>query len=671
MSEHFQQPEHGAPAIRRSLLSAVDWEAIDAQVRLQQRSRERHTPPISMFRWWARRSHALIGELLEQARTEDKRAVISDPFSGGGTVAIEATRRGLPVYAQDLHPWPIAGLRSALTVVDPEELERASKSLLSCLAPLRTRLYGTACPQHGDDAEVLGCFWARVTNCPACARAVHLFPYPMLSRASRKADETHSWWGCSACGRMTRSRDDVTHRRCAGCGKSFPPASRSLLPGRQATCPHHDCRHQFTAFVGQTPQWKCVLVQRSCRTDGRRHVHLDRPTAGEEMQASDRNALTAPPALCEEIPHGLETRVLRRAGILRWEQLYSPRQLRVLAGASKQIEQMRMSAAVRDRLRLSLAGCAEMAGHVSRWDRFYPKAFEATANHRFAITGFSYETNLLAERGRGSLPRRLRHSVSAARWSQDELPDSRHVRRRSSTGLREDTNDILLAQGSSARQLPRDGTVDLVLTDPPYFDDVQYAELAGVFLAWARASKLLPDSTELDLGAEAVANPIRRIGAEEYRDLLGAILTETRRTLKPHGRIILTYHNTDLRAWWALGSALRDAGLSICALAVTQAENERDHAKRDRLGFSRDLVLECRPTAATGEPEVVWYEHDEPEAQELVAAGRALASMPERETQEDFRPRFRDLRGDLRPVRISRRASETEEEEEEEEEVHA
>ncbi len=99
---------------------------------------------------------------------------------------------------------------------------------------------------------------------------------------------------------------------------------RSLLPGRQATCPHHDCRHQFTAFVGQRAQWKCVLVQRSCRTDGRRHVHLDRPTAGEEVQASDRNALTAPPALCEEIPHGLETRVLRRAGILRWEQLYSP-----------------------------------------------------------------------------------------------------------------------------------------------------------------------------------------------------------------------------------------------------------------------------------------------------------------------------------------------------------
>lgn len=311
MSERGQQL-HNVLADRESLLSAVDWKVVDTQVRLQQRSRERHTPPISMFRWWARRSHALIGALLEQAHAENERSVISDPFSGGGTVAIEAARLGLPVYAQDLHPWPIAGLRSALTDVDPGELERTSQSLLDHLAPLRTRLYGTACPQHGEDAELLGCFWVRVTDCPACARAVHLFPYAMLSRASRKADETHSWWGCSACGEMTCSRDDVTHRRCTTCERSLPPALHPLLPGREATCPHDGCGHGFAAFAGRQPQWKCVLVQRSCRDDGRRHVHLDRPTAKETARASDRSELTVPAALREEIPHGLETRVLRR-----------------------------------------------------------------------------------------------------------------------------------------------------------------------------------------------------------------------------------------------------------------------------------------------------------------------------------------------------------------------
>ena len=41
------------------------------------------------------------------------------------------------------------------------------------------------------------------------------------------------------------------------------------------------------------------------------------------------------------------------------------------------------------------------------------------------------------------------------------------------------------AQANANSQL--DQSIDLVLTDPPYFDDVQYAELASLFLAWAQA----------------------------------------------------------------------------------------------------------------------------------------------------------------------------------------
>lgn len=653
MSASGESSPCNATADGGSLLSAVDWPEVEAEVRLQQRSRESHTPAISMFRWWARRSHALIGALLEQAREEQTAPVISDPFSGGGTVAIEAVRRGLTVHAQDLHPWPIAGLRQALTQVDPEELEQAGQHLLAALRPLRDNLYRTDCPEHGA-AEVLGCFWVRVSDCPACSQDVHLFPYAMISRASRRADETQSWWGCQRCGHVTQSKDTTTNRRCGDCGKTLPPDPGPLLAGRRVRCPHRGCGHQFAAFQNEEPRWKCVLVQRSCQSGGRRHVHFDRPTDREERAARERSGFDVPACLREEIPVGLETRVLHRSGLNRWEQLYTSRQLRVLDAASGEIAKMRIPAAIRSRLRLSLAGCAEMAGHVSRWDRFYPKAFEATANHRFAVTGLSYETNLLAERGRGSLPRRLKHSVAAAQWAQEELPGTPRLRQRSSKSARQRSNGILLAEGSSARQLPRDETVDLVLTDPPYFDDVQYAELAGVFFAWARASKLLPDSAELDLSSEAVANSERGTGAEEYRDLLSGILTETRRTLKPDGRIILTYHNTDLRAWWALGSALRQSNLHIHALAVTHAENERDHAKRDRMGFSCDLVLECRPNQSSRDVDVVWHDQEEAEARELVIAGRALSQMADDESLDAFRTRFRDLRGDLHPVRINR-----------------
>ena len=648
-----------AAADEPPLLSALDWQQVERFVRVQQRNREAHTPAISTFRWWARRSHALIGALLDEATSGSDGAVtVADPFSGGGTVAVEAARRGLDVYAQDLHPWAVAGLRAALTPVDPDELERTSEILLAGLAELRSDLYGTSCPEHGCDAEILTAFWVRVATCPDCARPVFLFPYSLITRASRLADEPDGWWGCQACGGVTRRAYPRGRRACVHCDAPLARHDQPLLPGRRVHCPHLGCSKSFDGFA-TAARFELALVQRSCRHGGRTHVHFAEPTPRERDQATASGRFAVPAALKAKIPTGLETRVLRRTGFDRWADLYAPRQLQVLAAAVPALQALRASAAVKARLRLALCGCAEMAGRTSRWDRYYPKAFEAVANHRFAITGLSVETNLLAARGRGTFPRRLGHLLRAARWAQEELPGNVAVRRVAASASRRLRPDgIVVAEGSSESQRAVTGSVDLVLTDPPYFDDVQYAELAAVFLAWARAVGLVPRSAALDLRSEAVANSVRGTDADRYRALLTAILRETRRTLACEGRMILTYHNTDPRAWWALGSALRDAGFRVVALAVTHAENERDHAKRGRRAFTRDLVLECRPGARVAPSPVVVWEPDAAEANELIAAGRTIASMPVEETCEAFRVRFRALRGELEEVRIGHRHKE-------------
>ena len=94
------------------VLSRIDWESVEKTVFHEQRNREKHTPVVSVYRWWARRPHALMGAVLDAAIKVKGRGslIISDPFSGGGTVAVESVRRGLPVYAQDLYPWPTNGL---------------------------------------------------------------------------------------------------------------------------------------------------------------------------------------------------------------------------------------------------------------------------------------------------------------------------------------------------------------------------------------------------------------------------------------------------------------------------------------------------------------------------------------------------------------------------------
>jgi len=90
-----------------ALMDRVDWRGLERLVVRQQRNRSAHAPVISLYRWWARRPHCFAGALLDAAKKQFRRDrfLVADPFSGGGTVAFEAARRGLPIYAQDLYPW--------------------------------------------------------------------------------------------------------------------------------------------------------------------------------------------------------------------------------------------------------------------------------------------------------------------------------------------------------------------------------------------------------------------------------------------------------------------------------------------------------------------------------------------------------------------------------------
>src|SRR5690348_10945980 len=118
------------------LIDRVNWTGLDRQVIRQQRNRSAHAPAISLYRWWARRPHSFAGALLDAAKMEFPRKafLVADPFSGGGTIAFEATRRGLPTYAQDLYPWPSQSLATALTPAAPDEFKTAAGEVLEALS---------------------------------------------------------------------------------------------------------------------------------------------------------------------------------------------------------------------------------------------------------------------------------------------------------------------------------------------------------------------------------------------------------------------------------------------------------------------------------------------------------------------------------------------------------
>lgn len=616
------------------ILQRVNWDDLSKKAKKQQRNREVHTPTVSIFRWWARRSHAVFGEILDAAIAEygSRDFLVSDPFSGGGTVAVEADRRGLRVYAQDIQPWVILGLHTTLDRADPAELKSAGTKLLDRMSPFREALYGTSCPIHGFPSEIIHTYWVRRVMCPSCDGDVYLYPHNMLTytqRVERETCDKDAYFGCAHCGYVALGSRESATQFCPHCGAL---GTDSVVKGNVVSCPKCSYSDRPKAFLtGQATAWIPVLMQRHCHAGGSPVLHLDIPTDRERAQAMWPGNSYEYGALADPIPLGKETRRLIEWGFSRWSDLYPPRQLSIYLEAARQLAQIEgISPEVRQRLLLAVCGAPEMAGYVSRWDRYHLKAFEATANHRFSASTFTVEVNPLGPRGRGTLPRRVMHSVKAAVWSE-QARRHEHARPASFLTASEiECNPVppqypLVVAGSSEFQRLGHASVRLVLTDPPYYDDVQYSELALPFNAWAHQLGLFPNNLKLDTSREAVPNASR--GASHYESLLGAIFSECVRTLSPNGRVLFTFHNTKSDGWVALGRALRKARLQIIALAPVHAENETDHSKRNKKAFSKDLVLECRFQDGPAHPWITPVDPQDDEALELTAMGKALAGV--------------------------------------------
>lgn len=547
------------------LHSKFKWASLSRRVRKEQRNREKYSPTISTYRWWARRSHALVGALIEEGqRVLGEQLVVSDPMAGGGTVAVEAARRGLVVYAQDVNPWAAFGLQATLEPVDPDQLAQAAEQLIQQLDQADKALY-----RLDDNQRVINRLHVRRCACPHCEKPNYLFPSPLVALESRVvANPTHCWLGCIACGKVHRGSWPDLANECIHCGVRYSkiPSQRRRSSNPMLNCVH--CTKQFdTSIALQKSAWNHVL---DVTMNGNKlgFIAVKRPLQllGRNIGIRDR--------LQRSIPKAGETAALIRNGFTRWEQLFPERQLAVLDEALSALNADVFPSPVRHRLLLALAGFSEMAGYACRWDPKYRKAYEVTANHHYARATLAAETNPAGPMGRGTLPKRLRAAVKAARW----FPGSAISR---------------VICGSSEKQPIPDHSVDLVITDPPYYDSVKYAELSRLFRNFAAALGL-SWSDEVEQ-TEAVLNHKMGCTHEEYVSRLTRIFSETCRTVKPTGRMLLTFHSNQIRAWEAVGDSLKNASWAIVSVAVVHSENEKDHSKNGKQSITCDAVLECIP----------------------------------------------------------------------------
>lgn len=597
---HGSIPEQPAPTIR-SPLRHFDAEAVSSKVRREVRNREVHLPPVSTYRWWARRTEAVNGSIIDAVSLDRPgRMVVSDPFAGGGVIPLAAVMRGHSVYAQDLNPWAARGLASMLALPDPEALRDGIAALTQRVLTSAQAAYGTVLAD-GTPALVSHTFRVAVAPCTACGRNQRIYPHALVSLTSRVERNLPEAFLACPNGHLFKGRRDVA-AACSTCGELTDPA-RAYTPRRVITCHcgHQDRLEDRAKATGLT--WEVVLVERA--GGGRRELSL--PTSGELAAAEAEHA--DPRMQLGAIPEGQETAVLRRHGFRSWEDLYPRRQRAMVERLLELAPSCSPDADVVAALKLAIIGSTEMAGHLSRWDRYYLKSYESMAGHRFNFTTLPVEPNAwgTTTSGRGTTLRRLVQLIKAAEWLKERTggrlivagpvaasaPTVPALLGQDVDGQLLDRPDVMVVVGSSQRQLLPTGSVDLVLTDPPYHDDVQYGELSQPLQAWAGL-------TPADSGGDAVVNRAtgQLVAAGSYTALLASIFRESARLLRDDGHLIFSYANRDPRAWAQLVEALQSAGLRAAGCTIVHSENETDHAKRNVRACTLDLLLDLVPVSA-------------------------------------------------------------------------
>ena len=563
-------------------------------------------PPYAAHRWWARRPPSLMRSILlaavmggeatdrefwgnyrcEAPLLEGLR--VHDPFMGGGTTLVEASRLGAAVSGTDVDPTAEMIVSHSLEPAQKSEVTRIGNALMSFLRDQFSMLY------PDDGGELLHSFWLAIVECSHCHSSGPLYRSLVLAR------------DCGKDGAVLRD-DRAT---------AFDPDTFELQYLKSAT---------QKRFQGARRNWSVKhatfeALKYRCPACGKGSSHRDLQTgaaprrliAVERTPIGKRRKLVAPGTkdlAVSELAHELlndppvplrlpdvEFESIRRDprprsfGIIAVRDLFTPRQLLVLGAAHAWIESQDMSLLAERAIRLALSNALLTNNRLCSYATDYGRLSPLFSIRGYSIPALPVELNPLhSSGGRGTIQqclnrvlRSLGETTRRATWNVDKQATESSLfelpRRAPQVDVR----------CSSAADSPISHSIDLLVFDPPYYDYIIYDELAEPFRAWNPSLKKRGET--LQSASSSGAGDFGRRFADCLRPALAS-----RNNRYP---IVFTYHSSKSAAWDEVGLALDRLELRITAMWPVRSDKHMGHHSRPG-NCEWDVVVVCRPHQET------------------------------------------------------------------------
>ena len=617
-----------------SIEERFDVPLIAEQALREKQIQQSYRPIIGVHKWFARRPGTLFRGLvlaefgnapLKDAffRSNDLSGVlIVDPFMGGGIPLIEANRVACDVEGFDVNPMSAWIVREEMEGIDLVAYEKAAKRLFEDLEDDVGSHYRTRCTLYGDDdVPVKSFLWIKVLKCEACSASMDLFPGYLVARDVRHPKNVVL---CGGCGELNEVTDAKTPGDCGACGSALKLEG----PARRGRCACHACGHLNTYPDSSNGPLDhrlfAIEYHNPERKGGHRGRFFKKPDNDDlaRVREAERayERLTPHFVPDEEIAPGDETRRLLRWGYRRYRELFNPRQLLGLELSCRRIAEIE-DGRLRRAFAINLSDLLRYQNMLCRYDTMALKALDIFSVHGFPVGLVQCESNLLGiTRGVGA-------SVGSGGWTNIVQKYHRakaycerpyEVRSVGSRRERVAMDGEWIGEGPgkgrrigircvSAKEVDlKPSSVDAVLTDPPYFGNVQYAELMDFCYVWLR--RLVGTDTE-GFGRATTRSPDELTGNQtaargivEFTEGLSDVYRRMAQALKPGAPLAFTYHHNRMEAYSAVGVAILDAGLSCSATLPCPAEMRGSIHIRGTGSSIVDTVFVCRdPKYASGQ----------------------------------------------------------------------
>ena len=586
----------------------------------------------------------LMRRLLEATWGEAVPTVL-DPMSGGGSIPFEALRFGFRTHANELNPvaatilkatldYPARyGMRRIAPITDgePESAAGTGRTLAEWIKTygneMARRIEKRLAPfyprQEGE--KIFAYVWSRTVACPATGKPVPLSP---------------NWW-------LQKGGDTVAVRLV--CEKDRAACRFEIVKGNRAAAarPDDGTIRRGTAvspWTGEVIDGDYIKAEAQAGRMGQQLYALGIQTdKGKDFRTPTEEDLAAVRRAEEELgavlpkweAKGLlptEERYIGPAdrsanyGMIRWVDVFSPRQLlalgtyleilaEVMAEARKALPKAETDA-VRTYLAFAInKGC----NYSSRMSVWHP--VRATMANTFDRHDFSFKwTHGEFDAAHNLFP-----------WALAQVADAYEgiagiIQAPQRGFFQRDGDDLLkhlsITRGNAQRleHLPS-GSVHLICVDPPYYDNVMYAECSDFFYVWMKRTlgEVYPQffTEELtDKDGEAVANVARfaavgrgnkrELAERDYERKMAACFREMHRILRPDGVLTVMFTHKRVEAWDSLALALIGAGFAIEASWPVHTESEHSLHQAKKNAAASTILLACRKRApADG---AVWWD---------------------------------------------------------------